>query len=48
MHIGLGSYEYIDQIEIIWSNGNKEIYYNPPIDRYLTIIEGTGILDGSD
>jgi len=48
LHIGLGSYEYIDQIEIVWSNGNKEIYSNPPIDRYLTIIEGTGILPGSE
>ncbi|MBA7522657.1 hypothetical protein ES705_14777 [subsurface metagenome] len=44
LHIGLGSHNYIDQIEIIWSNGNKEIYFNPAIDRYLTIIEGTGIL----
>lgn len=44
LHIGLGSYKYIDQIEIIWSNGNKEIISNPPIDRYLTIIEGRGIL----
>ncbi|MCK4747234.1 MAG: CRTAC1 family protein, partial [Bacteroidales bacterium] len=48
LHIGLGSYEYIDQIDIIWSNGNKEIYSNPPVDRYLTIIEGTGILPGSE
>ena len=43
LHIGLGSSEYIDQIEIIWSNGNREVYSNPPIDRYLTIIEGRGI-----
>ncbi len=48
LHIGLGSHKYIDQIEIIWSNGNKEIYSNPPIDRYLTIIEGTGIQSESD
>ncbi len=48
LHIGLGSHQYVDQIEIIWSNGNKEIYSNPAIDRYLTIIEGTGILPELD
>ena len=25
LHIGLGSREHIDQIEITWSNGNKEV-----------------------
>ena len=43
VHIGLGQNKYVDQVEIIWSNGKKEIYYNPDIDRYLTIKEGTGI-----
>jgi len=44
LHIGLGSNKYIDEIEIFWSNGNIEIYTKPPVDSYLTIIEGTGIL----
>jgi len=44
IHVGLGSYEHIDQIEIFWSNGNKEVYSNPQIDCYLTIMEGTGII----
>jgi len=48
LHIGLGSYKYIDQIEIFWSNGNKEIYSNVPVDRYLMIIEGVGILPESN
>ncbi len=43
VHIGLGQNKKVDQVEIIWSNGKKEIYYNPDIDRYLLIIEGTGI-----
>lgn len=43
VHIGLGQNRHIDRIEIFWSNGKKETYYNPPIDRYLTIKEGTGI-----
>jgi hypothetical protein len=48
LHIGLGSNKYIDQIEIFWSNGNKEVYTNPPVDRYLKIIEGKGIIPETD
>jgi len=44
LHIGLGSNNHIDEIEIIWSNGNREIYSIPAVDCYLTIIEGKGIL----
>ncbi|VAW17433.1 hypothetical protein MNBD_BACTEROID01-802 [hydrothermal vent metagenome] len=44
VHIGLGLNNYIDQIEILWSDGKKEVYNNPPVDRYLTIKQGTGIL----
>jgi len=44
LHIGLGKNKKIDQLEIRWSNGKKEIYDNPPTDRYLTIKEGSGIL----
>jgi hypothetical protein len=44
VHIGLGHHKWVDQVEIIWSNGKKEIYHNPAIDRYLTIVEGRGIL----
>jgi len=43
VHIGLGQHKQIDQIEIFWSDGRKETYNNPPIDRYLTIKQGTGI-----
>lgn len=43
VHIGLGQEKHIDQIEIFWSNGRKETYNDPPIDRYLTIEEGRGI-----
>ncbi len=44
VHIGLGKNKHIDQIEIIWSDGEKETYKNPPIDQYLTIKQKTGIL----
>ncbi len=44
VHIGLGQHKNIDEIEIIWSDGQKEIYKNPPIDRYLKIKQEVGIL----
>lgn len=44
MHIGLGLNKQIDQLEISWSDGKREIYKNIACDRYLTILEGTGIV----
>jgi hypothetical protein len=44
IHIGLGKEKQIDQIEINWTNGKKEIYNNIDTDRYITILEGTGIV----
>jgi hypothetical protein len=43
VHIGLGQHHHVDRLEIIWSNGTREVYTDPPVDRYLTIIEGKGI-----
>jgi len=43
VHIGLGQNKKVDQLEIFWSNGKKEIYYDIDIDRYLIIKEGTGL-----
>jgi hypothetical protein len=48
LHIGLGSNNHVDQIEIFWSDGNKEIYKNLPVDRYMVIIEGKGIVVEAD
>ena len=44
LHIGLGQQKQVDQLEIIWSDGKKEIYGNIAADRYLTILEGKGIM----
>jgi hypothetical protein len=41
VHIGLGENKMVDQLEISWSNGKKEIYYNLKVDCYMTILEGT-------
>jgi hypothetical protein len=42
LHIGLGQEKMIDNIEIIWSDGTKEVYNKINANRYLTIKEGTG------
>ena len=43
VHIGLGKHDSVDRIEIIWSDGHKEVLNHPAINRYLTILEGKGI-----
>jgi hypothetical protein len=44
VHFGLGTINKIDLLEIRWSDGKKETYNNIDPDRYITILEGTGIL----
>jgi hypothetical protein len=44
LHIGLGKEKQIDQLEINWTNGKKEVYNKIETDRYITIMEGTGII----
>jgi len=44
VHIGLGDETKIDQLTIRWSNGVVSVYRNVPIDRYLKIKEGEGII----
>jgi len=44
MHAGLGAYRVVDQLEIVWADGKKEVYKNIPADRYITIRQGKGII----
>ena len=44
IHVGLGKNDSVEQIEIHWSDGVKEIYNHPLIDRYLTIKQGSGTI----
>jgi hypothetical protein len=44
LHVGLGQDKKVDQIEIYWTNGKKEIYKDIPADQYITILEGKGII----
>lgn len=44
LHIGSGTQKQIDQLEISWTDGKKEIYKNITCDRYITILQGKGII----
>jgi len=44
VHVGLGKNKKVDQLEIYWTNGNKETFKDIPADRYITILEGKGIV----
>lgn len=44
LHVGLGQQKQIDQLEINWSDGKKEVYKNIAYDRNVTILQGTGIV----
>jgi hypothetical protein len=44
IHLGLGNQSQVDVLEILWSDGKKELYKNIPADRYIIILQGQGIL----
>jgi len=44
LHIGLGKHKLIDMLEITWSDGKKEVYKNITCDRYITILQGKGVV----
>ncbi|MBN2173088.1 MAG: CRTAC1 family protein [Bacteroidales bacterium] len=43
VHIGLGKEKGIDQIEVHWADGKKELFKKISTDRYQIIVQGTGI-----
>jgi len=44
LHIGLGKQISIDELEIQWPDGNKDIFKNIDSGQYLTIVKGKGIV----
>ena len=46
--LGIGTATEIDWVEITWPkpSGRVERIANPPIDRYVRIVEGKGIVQG--
>jgi hypothetical protein len=45
LHIGLGKENIIDLLEITWSDGKKESYRDIPADRYITVMQGEGLVE---
>jgi hypothetical protein len=44
LHFGLGAATKVDQVEINWPDGRKELLNIPGIDRTLTVAEGKGVI----
>jgi hypothetical protein len=46
MVLGLGAHAKIDQLEIRWPapSTRVEIFTDLPVDRYISIVEGIGIV----
>ena len=42
LHFGLGSATVVDRIEILWPSGIEEAFVPTGIDRFVTLVEGTG------
>jgi hypothetical protein len=42
MVLGLGSRNKMDWVEVAWPmpGGRMQRFVNPPVDRYITIVEG--------
>ncbi len=48
LHFGLGNADSISKIEVRWIGGETETVDNPPANQIITIVEGKGIVAGSD
>ena len=42
LHFGLGVRNRVDRLIVRWSDGSEEEFINLPVDRYVTITQGTG------
>ena len=42
LHVGLGDKKQVDQIEVVWSDGSRELFPGPEVDQYLILKQGTG------
>lgn len=41
LHFGLGKYTRVDSIEVHWIGGGRDVLKDLPVDRYMTIAQGT-------
>ena len=42
---GLGDRSRVDELEILWTSGQRQVLTDIPIDRYVTVEEGKGIVE---
>jgi hypothetical protein len=42
LHFGLGLASSIDHIEVVWPSGVEESFPVQGVDRFVTLIEGSG------
>ena len=42
MHFGLGSASMLGSIEVVWPSGLDEQFPGGPVDRFVTLVEGSG------
>lgn len=42
LHFGLGPASSIDHIEVLWPSGLEETFQTQGVDRFITLIEGSG------
>jgi hypothetical protein len=42
LHFGLGAMTAIDHIEVLWPNGMTEYFTLNGVDRFITLVEGSG------
>jgi hypothetical protein len=47
IHLGLGTAARVDSLEVRWPNGLEEEWRDVPVDRILTLKEGTGRRSGT-
>jgi enediyne biosynthesis protein E4 len=45
--LGIGTATKVDSVEVRWPSGKTDKLLNPPINRYLKIIEGLGIVSSN-
>ncbi len=45
LHMGLGKHRKVDLLEIAWSDGKTETYRNIRANRYITIMQGEGVVE---
>ena len=45
LHFGLGAATKVDRVEIYWPSGKEEDIVVPGVDRFLTVVEGQGVVE---